>query len=58
MTRPNPVQGGEDLFGRGKFCDLREYGGEAVEVGALVGIGDGVGHDGQFVAPLVGRPGG
>jgi hypothetical protein len=27
-------------------------------VGALVGVGDGVGDDGQFVASFVGRPGG
>ena len=27
-------------------------------MGALVGVGDGVGDDGQFVASFVGRPGG
>ena len=51
------VDRGEHFLGRGEFCDPWEDGFEAVEVGAFVGIGDGVGHDCQFVASLVRRPG-
>lgn len=53
-----PREGGEDFFGGGEFRDSREDGSEAVAVGALVGVGDGVGDDGQLVASFVGRPGG
>lgn len=55
VPRQVAMPGGEHLFGRGEFCDPRESGSEAIEMVAILPIGDGVRHDRQFVASLVGR---